>query len=566
MVALDNLLDKEEPQYLESIASALACLDPALADLHFALGTETGVARIYQSLTDNERLALKTIAFSAGERGVDSMAIWHIVNRSESPSLADGRLSCERLRALGLIYESVVISGRIKYLIAQETCQAVMKLVSAEVAARLTPISANEITEVESYPYALILDIIHYLAYLAGNNVTLTQSGSLWKKDQTRIERGFLVKEWFRHGAPYRPEFPGRTAFITAFCEEAGLTFIDDSILQVYPVAQTWARQPFWKSARAVGDFWRTWLFPRLGRVEPLAELTAVLPEGVWFSADEIAEQIMPYVVGEARPENPMVSFNGFFRTALNLGVVNAGYRGRTAVYAVTKLGKWLLDDLSEEDAHADLEIRLESLIYPQPSFEILVPKETEPAVLWMLELFCDLQQIDGFRTYRLTRESVHRGLNWAGIQDLIDLAVRCGPGLPSNVQFTIKDWTAGFGKAALIPGMLLRCEEAELAQAIYYAPRFANSGIERLNETDLLIPPGCRALLDQTLADLGVTLKQSAALTGNNQGGVSAGVAGVDQGADVGAGPAGTGAGPDAGADAGAGAGADAADDNDAK
>lgn len=520
VVALDDLLDKEEPQYLRSIVSALAGLDPSLADLHCALGTEGGVALIYQKLDAIERLALKTIVFSAGERGVDCTAVWQAVNCSEGANPADGRRSCVRLRALGLIFESLTVNGRVRYLIAQETCQVAMKLVCAEAAARLTqtPVSADDIMEVESYPYALILDIIHYLAYLAGNNVALTLNGDLWKKDQSRIERGFLVREWFKNGAPYRPEFPGRTAFITSFCEAAGLSFSDDSGLQVYPAAQVWAQQSFGDSAKEVFRFWQDWLFPRLGQVDPLAELGAALPDGIWFSADQIVEQIIPFVVGETRPENPMVSFNGFFRTALNLGIVDAGYRGRTVVYTITKLGKWLLADVANgevgagasagADSDVDFEIRLESRIYPQPSFEVLAPKETEPAVLWMLELFCELQQIDGFRTYRLTRESVHRGLNWAGIQDLIDLAARCGPGLPNNVQFTLKDWAAGFGKAALIPGMLLRCDDAELAQAIYYAPRFANSGIEMLNETDLLIPPASRALLDQILTDLGVTLK----------------------------------------------------------
>ena len=220
VVALDNLLDKEEPQYLESIASALACIDPALADLHFALGTETGVARIYQSLTDNERLALKTIAFSAGERGVDSMAIWHIVNRSESPSLADGRLSCERLRALGLIYESVVVSGRIKYLMAQETCQAVMKLVSAEVAARVNA-DQHQRNHRSGILSLFILDLTTiWLIW----QVTMDSDPERALKGSDPYRKRFLVQEWFRHGAPYRPEFPDRTAFIAAFCEEAGLT------------------------------------------------------------------------------------------------------------------------------------------------------------------------------------------------------------------------------------------------------------------------------------------------------------------------------------------------------
>lgn len=531
MVALDDLLGKAEPQYLESIASALAAIEPALADLHYALGTADGVALVYQSLNVSERLALKTIAFSAGERGAESTAIWQAVNRSEGTSLTDGRLSCERLRALGLISESLAVNGRVRYLVAQETCQAAIKLVCADAAAQLTPVDADGITEVESYPYALVLDITHYLAYLAGNGVALTQNGYLWKKDQSRIERGFLIREWFKNGAPYRPEFPGRTAFISAFCETSGLSFSGDSVLRVYPAAQVWAQQPFWESARDVFRFWRTWLFPRLGQVDPLAKLLGALPDGAWFGADQIAAQILPFITGEVRQDNPMVSFNGFFRTALNLGIVDAGYRGRSAVYAVTKLGRWLLAATNVK-AEAEIEIRLESRIYPQPSFEILAPKETEPAVLWMLGLFCDLQQIDGFRTYRLTRESVHRGLNWVGIQDFIDLAEQCGPGLPNNVQFTLKDWAAGFGKAALIPGTLLRCEDAELAQAIYYAPRFVNSGIERLNETDLLIPPASKTLLDQILADLGITMKQPKALISRSQDGAGTGVgAGGDTG-----------------------------------
>ncbi|HBR23390.1 MAG TPA: hypothetical protein DD782_02390, partial [Firmicutes bacterium] len=58
-------------------------IEPALADLHYALGTAGGVTLVYQRLDVNERLALKTIVFSASERGVDSTAVWQAVNRNE---------------------------------------------------------------------------------------------------------------------------------------------------------------------------------------------------------------------------------------------------------------------------------------------------------------------------------------------------------------------------------------------------------------------------------------------------------------------------------------------------
>jgi len=126
-----------------------------------------------------------------------------------------------------------------------------------------------------------------------------------------------------------------------------------------------------------------------------------------------------------------------------------------------------------------------------QATFEAILPRPVPPRVLWMLELIADLvRRTDRTLTYRLSRSSVYRGLKTglSGEEILRFLAEHSGTGLPQNVAFDLRTWTASFGQVYLQSVTLLRCASPILAQQVKASRRTARFVVGELSPTDLIV------------------------------------------------------------------------------
>lgn len=501
MYALTEMLERVPDAYAEALSASLAPVFKAPVNLQHALTTPEGLLQIVAVLNDQELALLKTLVFSGAGEGIEAAQVWRSFDSGDWRGSA-GRLLCERLRALGLVFEAMGGHGRSRYIMASETYEGLSHHFFAEAAAALPEIADRDVGDREDYPMAMLCDIVRTLASLGTDGAALTHAGELFKKDLSRVEKGFLARDWFKGGPPYRPEFPGRTAFIIEFGLERGLLEQTNKSLRAREEAGDWVSRRLNGLLEEIYGFWRRWFLPRLGRVAPLLGVLAHQPVGRWFGQEQLLAAVEPYLVAEWA-ENLRIRAGGLLRSALHLGLLQAGTAQGRSAYCLTDRGRFFLSQATQEGLP---ESSTHDRFYLQPSFEILTERELSPGVLWRLELVAELVRLDGLRTYRLTRESVHRGLRWLSLEEVLEFLQAHSVDQPQNVLHTLGDWGAGFGRARFVPGTVLRCEDSDLVELIIHSPRLEEH-IERLNEHDVLVPSSARAAVAGILDSAGVTL-----------------------------------------------------------
>jgi hypothetical protein len=162
------------------------------------------------------------------------------------------------------------------------------------------------------------------------------------------------------------------------------------------------------------------------------------------------------------------------------LGMVDLGYAsapaaGRDAApgqrplraFRLTPAGKAMLDDsTAAEPVETD-----PGKLVVQPSFQLLAIGPVSPALLAMVDVFAEREQVDrGAFQYRLTRESVYRGLQLgldvATITRLLTEA--SGIELPQNVRRSLEEWATHHERVVFRTGVsLLQAAGAELLAEI---------------------------------------------------------------------------------------------------
>ena len=144
------------------------------------------------------------------------------------------------------------------------------------------------------------------------------------------------------------------------------------------------------------------------------------------------------------------------------------------------------------------------------PDFEVLVfpemPLEDEANLV--LSRFADRLGSDRVKRYRLTRESVKRGVcaGFTAEQLLGSLKEYSRNAMPSNVEFSLKEWAQGVEILSRERALLFRGESVEAVDRL--AEVFEGEGLpqERLNETTLAVRG---AKNEKRAKDLGEQLRQ---------------------------------------------------------
>lgn len=81
--------------------------------------------------------------------------------------------------------------------------------------------------------------------------------------------------------------------------------------------------------------------------------------------------------------------------------------------------------------------------IYMRPDFEVLVPPEAGPDVIWMLEQCAERVTRDRMSIYRMTRErfisALARGYELHEVIEFLDQYALTG--IPENVRIALADW-----------------------------------------------------------------------------------------------------------------------------
>ncbi|HET7036733.1 MAG TPA: helicase-associated domain-containing protein [Thermomicrobiaceae bacterium] len=192
------------------------------------------------------------------------------------------------------------------------------------------------------------------------------------------------------------------------------------------------------------------------------------------------------------------------------LGLVQVSRARREAVFTLTPLGAALLDADAERPP---AELLGERPLAVQPNFEVLL-LQPAPRRLWVLSAFAEVIALDRASRYRLTRQSIERGLA-AGVslaQITAFLERQSGEALPQNVAFELASWAKAFRRVRLSRALLLEPDDRASAAAIADALRRDGLRVELLVGSRLLVglPDGVAeaelSKIEERLRELGHT------------------------------------------------------------
>lgn len=296
--------------------------------------------------------------------------------------------------------------------------------------------------------------------------------------------------------------------------------------LRAQVLFQAWREHPTWDDLAAVPELrverpWKTDLTaPRQRVLHHLGEC----PVGTWFAANDWIEWIAGNDPEFLRPGGAAgrvrvylrpsgLSLDGpdswgevegaYLRFLLRgplywLGLVDLGQEG--AAFRLTPLGDALLH------AEAPMPTFAEEKAIVEGNFQVWVPLEASPYLVFLLECYAERVQRDRLSCYSLTRPALQRALQRGErLETLLEALARYGRGeLPQNVAYTLQEWASAYGQLYLRRPLVLSADQAVLMTEVLSDPTVQAACAERLAPGVVEVLPDQVAALVRRLAEMG--------------------------------------------------------------
>lgn len=369
----------------------------------------------------------------------------------------------------------------------------------------------------------LIHDIGMLLCYLQRETVRAVRGDQLPKRDVVRLSAEFSIKEDLTDA---RTEGDTRwLLFVHHMAAVMGLVRTEGGLISPSESAETWLQQP---AERQLRDAWSAYLKDtgwseldggiadrnpygyapthnlERGRSRVIETLKHCLPRR-WYTIDSLSESMKAHDAFFLRGRGSSIAsmywdssvfygswaqiearFIGFMlcRSLAAFNVVETGgpsADGSCTLFRLTERGAvliGLLPGATETSAAVPIVV--------QPNFDVIVPREAPPHVLFRLQQIAGIVTRDRASIYRLSPDSVWRHLQSGSDADamIAFLEQASQRPLPQNVSFSIRDWAARYGEITLERADLLRTRSAALMTELRANRKLALSVDEELNAT----------------------------------------------------------------------------------
>lgn len=380
-------------------------------------------------------------------------------------------------------------------------------------------------------PAEAIAGVLHDLAITLArglHGIPVTRSGPIPKREQERLLACFMYPEPATQASGPDARLPLRLGWLLRQAEALGLLRAGArGIWFTADHCEAWLDRP----ATAIwADLLRSALSERgLGALMAMLAAAAWLPEQ-WLEIGAIQETLassglLPWIDGlwlsELAPA--AATFLGLveLQTHEPAGGAERGQgepegenSSERAYYRLTEIGRRVVDRLFDAVREAGLErldeiaapvVREENDLYITANQELLVPSHVRPAVRFRLAQFTETAKVDAAEVLRLTPESLDRAavLGWTADRVLAVLTSHSRAPMPQNVVYLIRDRMKYAGRLATGAATLVRCDTAEVADALCAHP-FLGPLFERLNPRDLATSAWAAPVLPQVLGHHG--------------------------------------------------------------
>jgi XPB/Ssl2-like helicase family protein len=379
----------------------------------------------------------------------------------------------------------------------------------------------------------LIIDLDRALEVLRHEPLEVTREGNVYKKIEERIASQFVTS--------HHPEFHDGPAVHQIFDLSRRLRFFDDEEhrIVVDPLRRrTWRKKDLLHKVGQVFDIFlgekrgQRWSFHQTAIREIFLDHARRIAPGSWLIArpfltaivarylvllDEgrVRDEFHARLTGDFRNETLVVSVTKLHhdlsywvlhRLAL-LGLVDVGYRdGAFHSLRLSRLGAQLLESRAaalEPDPTSGARAAPAGggeagaaggspppLVLVNPDFEILMYPDAPEEWVWLASLFADRLDSDHVKRYRLSRESVKRGIvAGLGREEIIQFLETSARGqIPPNVVFSLREWTEGVELVRQQKVILLRSQSPAGAGRLAEILEEREVPYERLNETTIMV------------------------------------------------------------------------------
>ena len=356
---------------------------------------------------------------------------------------------------------------------------------------------------------ALVQDTCAFLSHLQNEDVKPLKDGGLARRDIEGVSKRFLVKE--------DVEDTERLAFLHHLCQRLGLIHTSEGLLKPNPpearrwlqapraeqlraLQTTWRDDPDWnelwrvKSLRCEPTGWRN--DPLLARKKILEHLAKCPPEQ-WLSLASFTNAIKGSDPDFQRPDG---DYTSWYIRQVATGQYLMGFEhwdqveGALIVHLVTKLLHWLGGTSLGYDAEGTLrsfmitpwgvaflglpgEMPAEAALQPmvvQPDFTIIAPAGGSLYDRFQLERIATWQSSGDPYVYRITRDSLARGVRQGiKIEMILAFLKRVSDGkVPGNVVSALRNWDKKRGQVRLRKALLLQVESELTMEELSTSPQ----------------------------------------------------------------------------------------------
>ncbi|WP_339061630.1 helicase-associated domain-containing protein [Tepidibacillus marianensis] len=199
-----------------------------------------------------------------------------------------------------------------------------------------------------------------------------------------------------------------------------------------------------------------------------------VLPREAWFRIQDIADLLSEQL-------NRAIDREFFYRIEQEiikplsmLGIMN--YTGDWQTEIFFKMKERLEEEINQ--------------FYVQPNFEILVPCQCSHSIRLELGHFATLEQRDQMYLYRITQESVMKGLEMGKKTEEILCFLEQYSAIPlhENMKITINDWATRFGAIQFYDVRIVKCRNEEIANHLKQQTRLEDWIIGEIDSLHLIV------------------------------------------------------------------------------
>ena len=305
-------------------------------------------------------------------------------------------------------------------------------------------VTSDQIHVIREARADIAAEIIHILAWIAREGLTLTNKGTIHKRMLQRLSTltHLCPDDFAALNLNYEhPElYPAHVAIMLDMLLALGLLHKDQGKIQVH--AETlglWLEQS-WSSMHR--EIFKVCL-ERYGVTHPAEQhfryRLVLLGKGqeTWFN---IADLIPQYIKGEANSDAGLPEYAQNWLNAL----AGWGYGESGENAAGDLFFRWLVepDALLHWEAQQELD-SAKNVFFVQPDFEIMVPPEVVPQVRWKIENCAELLSCDRMSIYRISKEQIlnasHRGFTSDKVVEF--LSQYAATGVPEHVYLAIQQW-----------------------------------------------------------------------------------------------------------------------------